>query len=97
MRVPVEVRGTSTDGTPLEESTHTGVVGELGAMIRTSRMLKIGSEVEVTNRFSQRTAKFRVAWVNDQKTGDLWEVGIESLAPLDDFWGVRFPAKPDSR
>jgi len=95
MRVPVEVRGTAEDGNPLEESTHTGVVGVLGAMIRTSRMLKIGTEVEITNRFSQQTAKFRVAWVKEPERGELWEIGVESLEPLDDFWGVRFPPKPN--
>jgi len=94
MRVPVEVRGTAPDGIPLEESTHTGVIGALGAMIWLSRMLQIGTEVELTNRFSQRTAKFRVAWVKDHRDGEeLWETGIESLRPLDDFWGVRFPPK----
>jgi len=50
--------------------------------------------VELTNRFSQQTAKFRVAWVKDQQDGELWETGLESLRPLDDFWGVRFPPKP---
>jgi len=95
MRVPVEIRGTTEGGQTLEESTHTGVVGVLGAMIRTSQMLKIGSEVEVTNRFSQQTAKFRVAWVGDHKDGQPWEIGIESLVQLDDFWGVRFPPKPE--
>lgn len=97
MRVPVEVRGTAADGTPLEESTHTEVIGSLGAMIWLSRMLQIGAEVELTNRFSQQTAKFRVAWVKDQRDGEeLWETGVESLRPLDDFWGVRFPPKPSA-
>ena len=94
MRVPVEVRGTAVDGNPLEESAHTGVGGVLGAMIWTSRMLRVGTEVELTNRFSQQTAKFRVAWVKDQQDGEFWETGVESLEPLDDFWGVRFPPKP---
>ena len=95
MRVPVEVRGTAVGGSQFEESTHTGVIGVLGAMIWTSRMLQVGTEVELTNRFSQRTAKFRVVWVKDQRDGELWETGVESLQPLDDFWGVRFPPKPD--
>jgi hypothetical protein len=94
MRVPVEVRATAADGILLDETTHTGVVGVLGAMIWTSRMLQIGTEVELTNRFSQQTAKFRVAWVKDQRDGEkLWETGVESMRPLDDFWGVRFPPK----
>jgi len=95
MRVPVEVRGTAQDGSVLEESTHTSVVGALGAMVRTSRLLQIGTVVVVTNRFSQQTAKFRVAWVGEQQTDGLWEIGIESLLPLEDFWGVRFPPKSD--
>jgi hypothetical protein len=57
--------------------------------------LQIGTEVELTNRFSQQTAKFRVAWVKDNQDGEeLRETGVESLRPLDDFWGVRFPPKP---
>ena len=95
MRVPVEVRGTAADGNPLEESTHTGVVGVQGAMFWTSRKLQIGTEVELTNRFSQQTAKFRVVWVKENREGEeLWEIGVESLQTLDDFWGVRFPPKP---
>lgn len=83
------------DGSPLEELTHTGVVGVHGAMIWTSRKLQVGDEVELTNRFSQRTAKFRVAWVMDPQGGELWKTGVEALRPLDDFWGVRFPPKPN--
>jgi hypothetical protein len=49
--------------------------------------------VEITNRFSQQTAKFRVVWVKDEAEGGLWETGVESLRPLDGFWGVRFPSK----
>ena len=97
MRVPVEIRGTAADGNPHEESTYTGVVGVLGAMIWTSRGLKVGSQVEVTNRFSQRTCKFQVAWVKQQENGELWENGVESPRPLDDFWGVRFPPKPSNQ
>ena len=93
MRVPVEVRGTAADGTTLEEKTHTGVVGILGAMVRTSRMLRMGTPVVIKNRFSQQTAQFRVVWVKDYQDGEYWEIGVESVQPLDDFWGVRFPPK----
>jgi hypothetical protein len=97
MRVPIEVRGTADDGSPLEESTHTGAVGVQGAMIRTSRLLQMGSDVILTNRFSEQTAKFRVVWVNDRRGDNFWEIGIESFQPLDDFWGVRFPPNAESR
>jgi hypothetical protein len=95
MRVPVEISGTAADGSPLEETTYTGVVGVLGAMIWTSRELQVGTEVQVTNRFSQRTAKFRVAWVKHHDDSRLWETGIESPRQLHDFWGVHFPPKPN--
>jgi hypothetical protein len=95
MRVPVEIRGVAADKTVIEESTYTGVVGVHGAMIWISKALQIGAEVEVTNRFSQRTARFRVAWVKEPQGTGLWETGVESLRPLDDFWGVRFPPKAD--
>jgi hypothetical protein len=93
MRVPVEVRGITADGIVIEESTYTGVVGVLGAMIWTTKPLKMNSEVELTNRFSQRTARFRVAWVKEPHGTELWETGVEALRPLEDFWGVRFPPK----
>jgi hypothetical protein len=96
MRVPVQVRTTAADGSALEEETHTGIVGVLGAMVWLSRKLEIGAELDLTNRFSQRTARFRVVWVKAPEEGDFWEIGIESLEPLDDFWGVRFPPRADA-
>ena len=97
MRVPVEISAVTDDGSALEESTHTGVVGVLGAMIRTSRLLSMGSELAVTNRFSNLTAKFRVVWTGANQKDGLWEIGIEALQPLNDFGGVRFPPKTDSQ
>jgi hypothetical protein len=97
MRVPVHLRGTAANGTPMEEEAHTGIVGLLGAMIRTSGLLQIGSEVAVTNHSSEQTAQFRVVWVRDDQVDNLWEIGIEPLQPLDDFWGVPFPPKSDAR
>ena len=97
MRVPVDVRTSDADGSPLHEETYTGVVGVLGAMVRLSRTLEIGTELELTNRFSQQTAKFRVVWVKAPEDGDLWEIGIESLQTLGDFWGVRFPPRTDAQ
>jgi hypothetical protein len=95
--VPVDVRGAAQDGGIFEESTQTCMVGPVGAMVRTSRSLRVGTEVVLTNRFSQQTARFRVVWVGEQQADGRWEIGIESLMPLDDFWGVRFAPKPDQR
>ena len=97
MRVPVEVRCKAPDGSLIEESAQTGVVGVYGAMVRMSRSLPIGTEVELTNHFSQQTATFRVAWAKDGDGSGTWEIGVESLAPLGDFWGVRFPPRPPTR
>lgn len=97
MSVPVEVRCTSADGKYLQEQTHTGVVGVYGAMVRMSCMVAMGTELELTNHFSQQTAKFRVVWAKGAGDSDLWEIGLESIQPLGDFWGVRFPIRSDSR
>lgn len=94
MRFPVGIRGPADNGKLLEEQAFTAVVGGMGAMVLASQKMQVGGEVEVTNRFSHQTAKFRVAWVRPQESGDLWETGLESLEPLEDFWGVRFPPKP---
>ncbi|HET6144415.1 MAG TPA: hypothetical protein VFE02_12980 [Candidatus Acidoferrales bacterium] len=88
MRVPVEIRGITADGIVFEETTSTGVIGVHRAMIWTSKALQKSAEVELTNHFSQRTAKFRVTWVNEPNGTNLWEAGVESLRPLDDFWVV---------
>ncbi len=95
MRVPVTVRCKMRDGSTYEENAHTGVVGVYGAMVRMSRALDIGIQVELTNHFSQQTAKFRVAWAKDDGGRGTWEIGVESLEPLGDFWGVRFPARSE--
>jgi len=95
MRVPVEVRGVAEDGSSFTEDTHTSDAGVLGALIRLSKLVKLGAEVEVTNRFSQQTATFRIVWVGEPGESELREIGIESLEPLGDFWGVRFPPKPN--
>jgi len=96
MRVPIQVRGTTEDGSEFEEAAYTEAVSARGSMARILRLPKMGSEVTVTNRFSRQTAKFRVAWLGKTPTNGLWEVGIEAIEPLGDFWGLRFPTEPAS-
>ena len=93
MRLPIEVRGIAEDGSDLLEITHTDAVSAHGAMVRTSRLPQMGSEVAVTNRFSQQTARFRIAWLGPEPSEGFWEVGIEGLRPLEEFWGLRFPVR----
>jgi len=93
MRVPVDIRCKLPDGRALEEKTQTSVIGVHGAMVRMPCALEIGTEIEVTNHFSQQTVPFRVVWVKDSDGDGMCEIGIESLEPLGDFWGVRFPPR----
>jgi len=48
MRVPVEYVAQRWMGARWRNPRHTGVIGVLGAMIWTSRMLQVGTEVELT-------------------------------------------------
>jgi len=50
-------------------------------------MLQIGTELELTNRFSRQTANFRLAWVRDQRGGELCENSVELALPCEEFWG----------
>ena len=56
MRVPVELRWTANNGVVTEENTYTGSIGVLGAMVRISYPLKMGTEVTITHERFLTTA-----------------------------------------
>lgn len=93
LRVPIKVYATAQDGGHLNESTETAVVSRYGALIHTSKPLKMGTTLELRNNFSEETEKFRVVWVSEKPKDGKYDAGVEILTPRDDFWGVRFPPK----
>jgi len=92
MQVPLSIRGKTRDGRVLSEHTLTEVIGAQGAMIRTSQLLQMGSDLEVTNRLSEQTLRFRVVWAGENQKEGQWEIGIEAAGMPEGFWGVLLPA-----
>lgn len=91
IRVPVQLNAVRQGGGKLEEAAETVVVSRYGALLRAYTPLKKGSTLRLKHGFSQEAEEFRVVWVSEGQQDGCWEVGAESLRPLDDFWGVRFP------
>lgn len=91
IRVPVQVRGEGEGGLKVAEAAEAVVVSRFGALLRVSTRLKKGSALTVTNAYSQAAEQFRVVWVAEVPTDGRWDVGVEALQPLEEFWGIRFP------
>lgn len=97
IRIPVEISIVSKDGRRIDEPAETVVVSKFGALLRVSEPPKQDSTIELKNAFTRQAEKFRVVWLSDKPKEGKYDVGIEILAPCDDFWGVRFPEPPQRR
>ena len=93
IRIPVKVYGMGRDGQHINEAAETAVVSRHGALLRLSTPLKHATTLEIMNNFTQKTEKFRVVWVSDKAKEGKFDVGVELMAPHEEFWGVRFPER----
>jgi len=92
IRVPVQVKAVGQDNRPVEEDAETAVVSRFGALIRIMSLLKMSSPLEVTHGFSHKKETFHVVWVAEERTEGRWDTGVESVNPVEDFWGIHFPS-----
>jgi hypothetical protein len=97
LRIPVKIYAVGEDGKQFNEAAETAVVSRFGALVRLAVPVKRGSTMEVMNDYTGQIEKFRVAWRADVPREGKYEVGIEFLAPRDEFWGLRFPEAPPKR
>ena len=66
-------------------------VNRHGALVRLSRLLPIGSMLEMRNLVSGEAGRFRVAWVGPADQGTrLFDIGVEMLDVKPSFWGARY-------
>ncbi|HYL69571.1 MAG TPA: hypothetical protein VEX69_10425 [Candidatus Limnocylindria bacterium] len=91
IRIPVKVFSKGAFGTPLDTSAEAIAVSRYGALIRTPYSPDLGSRIEVLNGLSQETQEFRVIRISDAKEDGQYELGIETLYPTHNFWGIQFP------
>jgi hypothetical protein len=83
----VLVHTTGTNGKPVAETAKVVDVSSSGARLSWVRTLKqTGQVAEIEHR--GRRARFRVAWVGQPGTKHEGEVGVESLEPGNNIWGL---------
>jgi hypothetical protein len=90
IRIPVQVLGDGTQGESLDTPAEAIAVSRFGALLRAPFSPALGSRIEVLNGMSQETQEFRVVRVRDANDG-IYELGVETLYPARNFWGVDFP------
>ncbi len=93
LRIPIKVSGTAPNGKPINEQGEAVVVSRHGALLRLTSPLTTGTELEVMNGYSQEVEKFQVVYVSDKPKDGLYDIGVEFVAPREEFWGIRFPAR----
>jgi len=91
IRIPVKVFNKGAFGTPLDTPAEAIAVSRYGALIRSPFSPDLGSRIKVLNGLSQQTQEFRVIRVSDAKEDGQYELGVETLYPTHNFWGIQFP------
>lgn len=94
LRIPIEVKRATPDGTPFNEKTFTLVLNRDGARISLRSTLKPNDRLTITNLQTNLSCPFRVVERATDTLGDgLPEWGVECLEPDVNFWGINFPKK----
>ena len=91
LTIPLTVEGTDARGHAFQDEARTLTLNRHGARIRTSRPLRAGQTLRLTNRLAQRKAEFRVVGPLAPVTERGGEWGIEYQNLEDDIWGIQFP------
>ena len=91
IRIPVKVFRRDSDGEITDAAAESVAVSRYGALIRTPYSPDLGARIEVLNGLSQETQEFRVIRISDAKEDGQYELGVETLYPTHNFWGIQFP------
>lgn len=87
---PVRVRGLDSDGNPFLQETYTLNVSRRGARLEClSAVRGEGETVELEH--AREKARFTVVWLGPTGTPFDNQVGIRSLEPTKNIWGLAFP------
>lgn len=93
----LKVRGRDSAGNPFVQTVNTIDISRHGARLDGLRCLQ-GPGEEIELRRWWKKARFRVVWVGHPGAPEADQVGIVSLEPGKNFWGLEFPApKPQAR
>jgi hypothetical protein len=95
LTIPLAIEGTDARGNEFQAEARTLTLNRHGARIQTSRPLRVGQRLRLTNPLRRRQAEFRVVGPLAPATERGGEWGIEYLDPKDDIWGIQFPSGSD--
>jgi len=96
LTIPLEVRGTDSQGAQFKDEARTITLNRHGARIQIARPLRSGQNIVVANLAGRREAEFRVVGPVSPITEQGGEWGIECLDPKENIWGIQFPPTPDA-
>ncbi len=89
-QLPVVLSGVDRDGFNFGEETETVSISKHGASVRTAYPLRLGQEVSVRTKGTQRVGQFVVVWVGQPGTSGEGQAGLEWVE-VRRFWGIEFP------
>jgi hypothetical protein len=87
--VRVILSGVDADGFKFAEETETVTLSKGGAALRTAYTLRLGQEITVNVKETDRVGQFQVVWMGQKGTSSEGKVGIEWVGPRR-FWGIEF-------
>jgi hypothetical protein len=91
--VPIKVKWLEPSGASVIEFAEAKEVNHHGGLLGMRGRPAIGSEIELTNLSSTKTASARVVSLRPSKKSDVLGVAVELLTPSETFWGVTFRLK----
>jgi len=96
MVLAVRVVGSSQNGSPFDELTHTLDIAFDGARLGGMERVPVqkGDIIELRRR--NRRAKFRVMWVGEKGTPRTGHVGVHAVDAHPDFWGLEVPVQGEA-
>jgi PilZ domain-containing protein len=91
LSVPITVSEPQSNDGVIVERTHTLAVSRHGGLIALRASVDPGQSLLMTNTASRVSKECRVVYLGPHYQ-NAWQVGIEFLDPLVDFWNISFPA-----
>jgi hypothetical protein len=90
MQVAIRIRGTDSQGRPLNEETETLAINAHGALVLMQARVTSGSKVLLQHKKTREEQECNVVFLGPVRSGKA-EIGLEFSSPHPTFWRVAFP------
>jgi hypothetical protein len=95
LTVPLRIQGTDSNGNSFHDDARSITLNRHGARIQTSRPLRTGQILRLSNLVGHREADFRVVGPLSPATEKGGEWGVECLSSKENIWAIQFPPPAD--